>query len=589
MIEPLEARIAPAVFIVSTLKDLTDSAHDTGSLRDAIYNANANAGPDTIIFQKSSGSKISALKGTIVLSDRLGDLPEVTDDLTLTGPIPGQSKGIIIDGHKHRIFLIGQPNQPSISATLSDLTIQHGQSDTGGGIGFYGTSGSLTITDVTITGNRALSTSPTDDAYGGGLAILGGTATLSQCTIKGNTSLGAPGDATHAGGNAFGGGIAGFGTITIQNSLIINNTAQAGGANSKADGLAGGDAIGGGVFCGDPLNNGSHLTLVNSTVSGNRALGGNGSNGSAALAGPGHNGGASGGGYGGGIANYAGSVSISVCTIANNVAQGGKGGNGSNSAPHYPTHGGSGGLAHPSFGGGINSSGTNNSLTIQNSTISGNKSLSGKPGKSGIRFSQNYGTYRAWGDEYFSEGGGIYASANIHLSQVTIGKNSSDAGGGIYIGTDGAGTIHNCTIARNVGKSYIASNGGEVDLGGGLAVGSNEKVEVVSSIIALNAASDLVGAITGNHNAVPAYGGAVNSFYHDPSNLFGYAVDLGPLGMHGGPTATMLPILGPGVINILVNFGTPGSNPDSLTQDQRGPGFPRLIGTVYDIGAVEVG
>jgi hypothetical protein len=52
-LEVLESRIAPATFVVSTLKDLTDDAHDTGSLRDAIFLANANAavGGDDIVFQ----------------------------------------------------------------------------------------------------------------------------------------------------------------------------------------------------------------------------------------------------------------------------------------------------------------------------------------------------------------------------------------------------------------------------------------------------------------------------------------------------------------------------------------------------------
>jgi len=55
---------------------------------------------------------------------------------------------------------------------------------------------------------------------------------------------------------------------------------------------------------------------------------------------------------------------------------------------------------------------------------------------------------------------------------------------------------------------------------------------------------------------------------------------LQPLALHGGSTETMT-----------LNGASPaidhGANPDGLDSDQRGPGYPRVVGISADIGAVE--
>src|SRR5437764_3921900 len=71
LVEALEGREAPAVFTVTVL---TDSG--TGSLRDAITQANANPGADIINFQ-------AGLTGTVSLTS---PLPTVSDSLTINGP-----------------------------------------------------------------------------------------------------------------------------------------------------------------------------------------------------------------------------------------------------------------------------------------------------------------------------------------------------------------------------------------------------------------------------------------------------------------------------------------------------------------------
>jgi len=102
--EVLESRIALSTFLVTTLADTSDAANDTGSLRDALFNAANHPGPDIIKFAPN-------LAGTITLTN--GALPLILDPLTITGPGPGK---ISIDArHNSGIFVIsdGTPSTDS--------------------------------------------------------------------------------------------------------------------------------------------------------------------------------------------------------------------------------------------------------------------------------------------------------------------------------------------------------------------------------------------------------------------------------------------------------------------------------------------
>src|SRR5262249_37513419 len=55
---------------------------------------------------------------------------------------------------------------------------------------------------------------------------------------------------------------------------------------------------------------------------------------------------------------------------------------------------------------------------------------------------------------------------------------------------------------------------------------------------------------------------------------------LGPLGANGGQTPTPMPLNASPAVDR-------GSNPDGLGTDQRGTGFPRVLGLATDAGAVE--
>ena len=88
-LEQLEGRLVLTAFHVTTLADGV-----AGSLRDAITQANAHAGADTIDFQPG-------LTGTIALTG--GEL-DITDDLKINGP--GADKLTVSGNNTSRIFKV---------------------------------------------------------------------------------------------------------------------------------------------------------------------------------------------------------------------------------------------------------------------------------------------------------------------------------------------------------------------------------------------------------------------------------------------------------------------------------------------------
>jgi hypothetical protein len=67
----------------------------------------------------------------------------------------------------------------------------------------------------------------------------------------------------------------------------------------------------------------------------------------------------------------------------------------------------------------------------------------------------------------------------------------------------------------------------------------------------------------------------------DPTDLLNVDPLLGPLQDNGGPTKTMALLPGSPAIDA-------GDNTDASDWDQRGPGFPRIVNGIIDIGAYEV-
>src|SRR5258708_30360694 len=96
---------ASAVFTVTNTAD-----SGLGSLRQAILDANATAGANTINFDPS-------VTGTITLMT--GQLPDITNNLVVTGP--GAASLTINGNNTSRVFLIAN----GITVTISGLTISN--------------------------------------------------------------------------------------------------------------------------------------------------------------------------------------------------------------------------------------------------------------------------------------------------------------------------------------------------------------------------------------------------------------------------------------------------------------------------------
>jgi hypothetical protein len=256
-LEILEDRTVPSTFTVDHLADDMVGSGLNGSLRYAITNAIDN---DTITF---------GVNGTINLT---GALPDLTHSIDIEGPGANLLTVSRDTGGHYRIFTVDSGSTVSISA----LTISNGYLIVGSGGGIYN-SGTLTVSNSTLSANRVVTTGP---AYGGGIYNTG-TLTVSNSTLSGNFAHGG-----HQGLGA-GGGIYNTGTLTVSNSTLFGNLA----------GLAGG-----GIY------NGATLTVSNSSLSGNEALGT-----------------ASFGGGGGGIYN-SGTLTVTNSTLSGNGADADGGG-----------------------------------------------------------------------------------------------------------------------------------------------------------------------------------------------------------------------------------------------------------------------
>jgi hypothetical protein len=179
--------------------------------------------------------------------------------------------------------------------------------------------------------------------------------------------------------------------------------------------------------------------------------------------------------------------------------------------------------------------------------------------------------------------GGI-AVYELQVGNTTITDNysyRSGYGSGLYLGN--TATVSNSTITGNTEATPA-----EFKYGGGVTLGFGVTADLQSSIVSANIwhysgtdyPSDIgtVGGstITGANNMIgwylPLTAPADTLVVFDPM--------LGPLDTNGGPTSTMLPLTGSPAINA-------GNNVNGGKYDQRGAGFPRVVGANADIGAVE--
>ena len=352
-----------------------------------------------------------------------------------------------------------------------------------------------------------------------------------------------------------GGGVHNYrGTVSVESSTISGNTASddGGGVSNFLYGMVtienstiSGNSVSSSSYGGGGVSNFLYgmVTIENSTISGNSASSF----------------------YGGaGVCNFGGMVSIENSTISGNSA----------------SHGGGGGVSNLLYG----------TVSIENSTISGNTTSRDGGGVATYNGETTINNSTISGNTASYYGGGVYNyEGTVSIGNSTISGNSAYWGGGVD-NYEGTVSIENSTISGN--SAYY---------GGGVcnyAEAGAATVTIGHSIVSGNTATadgnEVWNKDTVNANDYNLFG------YDDNDGLFGClalpgATDIAPaagvqvadildaLADNGGPTETHALVPG----SPAIDAGDPAFTPPP-TFDQRGPGFPRVVNGVIDIGAYEV-
>ena len=308
---PVRRRLAPALLVLAALlvtlggtsraaaadfPVINTNDAGAGSLRAAIEAANNTPGPDAI--------PISA-EGEIGLNSAL---PKFEGSVDITGPGSDRLTVLRTSSGSFRIFTLEFEAPLGLEfASISGLTIAKGRAPEGGGI--LDKIERLTLTDVVLAENEASNDAPQAGvvkAAGGGLAARGKLLTLRGVRITRNRAVASPGTVLTS---AVGGGLVVAnpedGQTIIEASTIAANRVLSVGSGGEAEAFGAGIALEnvpsskvtisrstvadnsltamGGVtlsFGASGISGGQNLTILGSTISGNRLEG---------LAGPGEN------------------------------------------------------------------------------------------------------------------------------------------------------------------------------------------------------------------------------------------------------------------------------------------------------------
>ncbi len=547
---------APMTRVISSRSD-----SGSGSLRGALTDA---VDGDIIDLRN--------VHGTISLSDVL----QTTANVEIRGP--GRDQLTIDGGGKNRVF-----------------SASHG----------------LRLSNVTIANGAA----PRAAVTNGGCLYAAGELYLNNVTLSGCTA----GDATSPA--AVGGAVSVQGALLLYNSTISNSTAT---------GYT--YAAGGGAFVIGGDQSGSYTALYNSTVSGNSAT---------VVEGP-YSYLATGGGLqvvgSTGTTPYASYAPITKSIITGNHATVQATYN-NNSYPLVAQGGGAyiqGGVEslitgstveyntmysyYFALGAGVASSGP---MTISNSKVLKNSGTAGFIAYGGGVFAfapvtvDRSSIQNNTVDGFISVGGGLDSEATTSLTNSVVSGNAAGITTAVYSNGGGVSrkynknvghastTITNSTISGNTAAPVVADGGGVFEAealtmnnstvafntstyGGGVTTTSSATIALFSTIISNNTApggsssADLYAyggpiTATGDHNLIIASDSGVTL----PGDTLTDDPLLQPLAMNGGPTMThALDPASPAVDT--------GSNPLTLSFDQRGSPYARVVGAAADIGAYEL-
>jgi CSLREA domain-containing protein len=555
-VEALEERCLPALITVTTLADELTPNDGSVSLREAVnainnptmitdaditgQNPGSFGNNDTIVFQAGLTDSMHPIK----LS--LGQI-SISRGLTIQGL--GEANTIIDAQQQSRIFDI---TPTVLDVTLDGLTLEHGRTagnnqsgahtNDGGAIYCDNFGGTLTISNCTLSGNSTAGL----NADGGAIFTDASAVRVINSILTGNSTTGA---------NAHGGGISSsYGAVTLTNSTISGNFTQGNGA------------LGGGIYASRFSR---FVSLTGSTVSRNFTRGLRAA--------------------GGGIASYAGELTVRNSTVAGN----------------YTTGDGS-------FGGGIlaNEGTPTPPVTVTNSTVSGNFTQGANAGGGGIAsfesevtvnnstLAGNYTTATG------SMGGGIFAKGygdefvRLTVTNCTLSGNftqGAEANGGGIASYNSLVTLNNSTLTANSAPGQPANGTSQTGDGGGIYARVSQGYEgsfpvtVTSSIVAGNSDS------CGNPDLAPASSTftVTNSLIGNGQgtgltpgangNLIGSAANpidprLGPLQNIGGPTLTRALLPGSPAIDRGANptaAPTPSTSPPiSAASPSPGPSAP---------------
>jgi hypothetical protein len=527
MLEWLEDRIVLDTYHVTSVLD-----SGPGTLRDAVTQANAHPGKDTIVFD------LTGIHGINLDTP----LPDLADDVDIQGT-GAANLGIntAFNSGSFPIFTIDS----GVAANISSMSIVTlGSGLPGNTLVNHG--GMLSVIDCKVTNSSALGSVIVNSSgmltisgcnvSGGGPTVINGgaiynagTVTIRNSSVSGTaTGFGSNGGAVYNLGTMtvsdstlsgeakfFGGGVYNKGSMTVTGSNLSGSTFDLNGGRGGAIYNLGTMTFSGGTLTGTAMSGGGIDNESTMTVSGSSLSGSAESD-------------------GGGIYNI-GTLTLSDSTVSGCVAGSldlGVGGgiyNNGTLAVYDSTLSGNSAVQR---GGGISNGGP---LTVVNSTLTGNSTTDydgGLGGGAGISFA---------------------FSKQVTLTNVTITHNrSADAGGGIYVGGDVAPTLHNTLIT---GNSSSLSNGGN-DVYGSLGPSSDYNL--------IGDGTGMTGISNGtNHNLVGTSANPLNPL-------------IAPLGNYGGPTQTVALLPGSPAIDA-------GSAAYGGPTDQRG--FSRVGPT--DIGAFE--
>jgi hypothetical protein len=351
----------------------------------------AGSGADTLVLPVGG-----TLTLTGVDNSTYGEtgLPVVTSTITIAGQ--GSMLQRDTTATDFRILAVGGGGDLTVEA----LTLRGGIAEPfrGGGVANYG--GSLTLTNSTVSGNSAV--------CGGGVYNTS-SLTLTNSTVSGNSAF-------------CGGGVYNTGSLTLSNSTISGNSADdAGGGvfNFASLTLVHSTLFGNSAFCGGGAYNAGTLSLINSTLSGNMASC-----------------------SGGGVYNFSGTLTVTNSTLSGNTADGNGGGMSNLIGTLTVTNSTLSGNRAANNGGGVYNYGT---LVLANSTLSGNTADGDGGGVlNGATLTMTNSTLS--GNTAANDGGGVSSTGTLTLARTLVSGNTANAGAEIFASYGGSVTVDNFNL-----------------------------------------------------------------------------------------------------------------------------------------------